>query len=119
MSEARHTPKPWRYNPQAGAVVCDTQVGPVPLDPETREYYGGEVIAETVTPANGKLIERAPELLEALEEISHLWAQPPNCADIMDVSGVNDGKMRAIVADAAIKIARAALAKLKGEEATQ
>jgi hypothetical protein len=65
MSELRHTPKPWRYNPAIGAVVCDTPVGAEPLDPETREYYGGEVIAETVTPANGTLIASAPELLEA------------------------------------------------------
>ena len=47
---------------------------------------------------------------QALKQISNLWPEPPNCADIMGVYGVNDGKQRAILLDAAIKIARSALA---------
>jgi hypothetical protein len=35
--------------------------------------------------------------------------EPPNCADILSVSGINDGKSRAIIAHGAITIARAAL----------
>ena len=53
------------------------------------------------------------DLTNSLENISALWPAPPNCADIMKVNGINDGKSRAIIADAAIKIARAALAKAR------
>lgn len=48
---------------------------------------------------------------QALQQISALWPEPPNCADILSVSGINDGKSRAILLDAAIKIARKALAQ--------
>jgi len=46
---------------------------------------------------------------KALISISSLWPEPPFCADIMQVSGINDGRSRAIIADAAITIAREGL----------
>lgn len=52
-------------------------------------------------------------LRKALKTISSLWPEPPNCADILSVNGINDGKSRAILADAAIKIARKALEDAK------
>ena len=33
----------------------------------------------------------APKLLAALRCIAALWPEPPNCADVMAVSGINDG----------------------------
>ena len=45
----------------------------------------------------------------ALRSISSLWPEPPNCADIRECVGINDGKARTIVAVYALKIAREAL----------
>lgn len=49
--------------------------------------------------------------LQALRNISALWPEPPNCADIMSVNGINDGRSRAIIADSAIRLARSAIAR--------
>ena len=45
----------------------------------------------------------------ALEEIASIWPEPPNCADIYSVGGINDGYARAITAGSAIEIARKTL----------
>ena len=39
---------------------------------EAIEYYGGNLICESVSEANAKLIAAAPEMLEALKSISDL-----------------------------------------------
>jgi hypothetical protein len=54
-------------------------------------------------------IELLNKYKRALEHISALWPEPPNCADINEVNGINDGRSRAIIASAAITIAREAL----------
>lgn len=53
--------------------------------------------------------EAKKDCIAALESISSLWPEPPNCADILEVGGINDGKGRAILLDAAIDMARRAL----------
>ena len=57
------------------------------------------------------LIGRLNDAREALEQISSLWPEPPNCADVMGVYGINDGKSRAILLQGALEIARKALGK--------
>jgi hypothetical protein len=49
----------------------------------------------------------------ALEQISNLWPEPPNCAEVNPTwVGPNDGKMRAILLEGALDIARKALGKV-------
>lgn len=61
-----HTPRPWRV--VKDAVVTDNQVGNIPADAETLKYYGGDVICESATPSNARLIAAAPDLLAALKK---------------------------------------------------
>lgn len=61
-----HTPGPWRIG-RNHSVVTDTPDEQVVIRgdhaAETIDFYGGHVIAETVTPANAALIAAAPDLL--------------------------------------------------------
>ena len=61
------TPWPWRF--EKAWIVSDVAPGGRPRDDKEIEYYGGFVIAETVTRENGPVLAAAPELLEALLEI--------------------------------------------------
>lgn len=79
-------------------------------------YEQGFKDALALTDEELKRVRAVNEMYGALKSISELWPEPPNCADIMAVNGVNDGKSRAIIADAAIKIARKALALADGRE---
>ena len=65
---SKHTPGPWQIGKNFGSVVCDTPVPGISGSDDT-EYYGGHLIAESVTEANARLIAAAPELLEALKEL--------------------------------------------------
>ena len=65
---SKHTPGPWQIGKNFGSVVCDTPVPGIRGSDDT-EYYGGHLIAESVTEANARLIAAAPELLEALKEL--------------------------------------------------
>lgn len=49
-------------------------------------------------------------LRSSLKSIAALWPEG-NGADVLAVSGINDGKSRAILLEAALNIARAALAE--------
>lgn len=69
----------------------------------------------TETERNANLIACAPALLKACQQISALWPEEPNCADVLAVNGINDGKSRAILLDAALKIARNVVAEAKGQ----
>jgi hypothetical protein len=62
------------------------------------------------------VFEELEKYKKALELIASLWPEPPNCADINEVNGINDGRSRAIIASAAIEIARKALGKLEAPE---
>lgn len=55
--------------------------------------------------------EAKKDHVAALESISSLWPEPPNCADMLEVGGINDGRGRAILLYAAINIARKALGR--------
>lgn len=56
---------PWRIGKQGGSVVADYPV-PGMNGSDATDYYGGHLIAESITPSNAKLIAAAPDLLEAL-----------------------------------------------------
>jgi len=62
-----------------------------------------------------KLQRDRDALLDACRQISTLWPEPPNCADILSIGGINDGRSRAIIADTAIKLAREAVRKAEAE----
>jgi len=56
-----HTPGPWRFGKPSDSVVSDA--------PDTRteshvDYYGGNLIAESISPSNRPIIAAAPELLD-------------------------------------------------------
>lgn len=70
-----HTPGPWRVGKASGAVVSDSPDG-LTLAGTTEanssregvtEFYGGNLICESATPANARLIAAAPDLLKAGE----------------------------------------------------
>jgi len=67
-----HTPTPWRRGKASDAIVADAPLRPFD-SPEDVAYYGGYLIAESVTVANQDFIVRAcnvhEELLEALREL--------------------------------------------------
>ena len=59
-----NTPGPWRLGLN-GAVVTDNDVGHD--NAETRAWYGGNVICESVTESNARVIIACPELLTAVD----------------------------------------------------
>ena len=65
MSDTEFTPGPWRLG-YGHAVVADSTEGLTIRGSTEPEYYGGNMIAESVAPANCHLISAAPELYEAL-----------------------------------------------------
>jgi hypothetical protein len=68
---SKHTPGPWRIGKQGGSVVADTPV-PEMGGSDSLDYYGGHLIAESITPSNAKLIAAAPELLDVVRRCE-LW----------------------------------------------
>jgi hypothetical protein len=101
MSETPWTPGPWWVGRNERSVVCNTEI-PEWHTADSVEYYGGHLVAESMAPANARLIAAAPELAEALEAALRLLdetqtlAWSPRQGDIYDA-------------------ARAALAKAKEE----
>lgn len=67
--ELKHTPGPWRAGSGTGgkgSVVSDQLAVGALNGSDAIEYYGGNLIAESVAPENIQLIAAAPELLAAL-----------------------------------------------------
>lgn len=62
--KTKFTPGPWRVGKDGGSIVADSPVGGHEQDEQTTEYYGGQVICETVSDCNKPLIAAAPKLLE-------------------------------------------------------
>ena len=123
---SKHTPGPWQIGKNFGSVVCDTPVPGIRGSDDT-EYYGGHLIAESVTEANARLIAAAPELLEALH-IQHACGAPAK-ANLYDEGGVEgwhwthpDGREWTAAgawdeAPPMHPVVRAAIAKATGEQA--
>lgn len=68
--ETKHTPGPWRAGSGTGgkgSVVSDQLAVGALNGSDAVEYYGGNLIAESVAQENIPLIAAAPDMLEALE----------------------------------------------------
>jgi hypothetical protein len=61
-----HTPGPWRVG-RPGAVVTPNIIENGPQGSDDVDYYGGNLICESVTSANARLIAQAPNLLWLVE----------------------------------------------------
>lgn len=75
-----HTPGPWRRGKQGGSVVADVPV-PQMGGSDAVEYYGGHLVAESITPSNAKLIAAAPDLLALLQELIDIEGPQPGHID--------------------------------------
>ena len=65
-----HTPGPWRQGNYPHTVVSESALGIDIIgatDEGAVEYYGGNLIAESVSTRNVPIIAAAPEMKEALE----------------------------------------------------
>lgn len=74
MGQLKHTPGPWRLG-RAGVVVSNSSEGITiggATGKENTDYYGGNLICESVSLGNAKLIATAPEMLESLIEVIRL-----------------------------------------------
>ncbi len=97
MSNAKHTPGPWIVEQVSGAIeVCNE---------ETLFTVARCGIGNGVSEANARLIAAAPELLAALERT----------ADVLEYYNENKGPTRDSALCDLFAIARAAIAKAKGE----
>lgn len=64
--EIKHTPAPWKIG-IPGTVISDSSEGITIGGAINKKYYGGNLICESVSYNNAKLIAAAPELLDACE----------------------------------------------------
>ncbi|WP_440966105.1 hypothetical protein ACL58G_07745 [Massilia sp. GER05] len=67
--ELKHTPGPWRAGSGTGgkgSVVSDQLAVGALGGSDAVEYYGGNLIAESIAPENIPLIAAAPELLDVV-----------------------------------------------------
>lgn len=72
MGDSKHTTGPWKVGNRNNCVVSESDEslsirGAVGSD--AIRYYGGNLICESVSESNAKLIAAAPELLEVLIEV--------------------------------------------------
>ena len=70
MSETKFTPGKWKVGKQGSTVVSDSNkylTLPGAIEEDSKEYYGGCLIAESISPNNIHLIAAAPDLYEALK----------------------------------------------------
>lgn len=108
---SKHTPGPWRFGKNSDDVVADQPAGHSE-ESDHVDYYGGHLVAESICSHNRSLIAAAPELLEALEltrENLRACQATIHLAGYFDPAYVND-------AQAAMKVADAAMAKARGEQ---
>lgn len=76
--ETKHTAGPWRAGSGTGgngSVVSDQLAVGALGGPDAVDYYGGNLIAESVAPENIPLIAAAPELLAALRDLDECYCE--------------------------------------------
>lgn len=94
----KHTPGPWRGNRGMGWIVSDSAEGITidgAADDTATQYYGGNLIAESVSPNNMPLIAAAPDLLDACHA-ALAWLESINTGGIWDLAQ----QLRAAIAKA-------------------
>ena len=69
MSKNEITKGDWNVSPKCSGVVVVNGEATERDTPESIEYYGGALIAESCRQADAKLIAAAPDMLEALTAI--------------------------------------------------
>jgi hypothetical protein len=98
LSRASHTPGPWHFNAQRGAVVANDRVlihdGALDRnDPDNIRHYGGPLVCESVLRRDASLLVAAPRLLAAcaaaLSEDSGLACAPELRAAILAALGLS------------------------------
>lgn len=62
----RHTPGPWRQGRTGGCVVADSEHA----THKDQEYYGGNLVCESIHSPNIPIICAAPELLTLLRQLA-------------------------------------------------
>ena len=62
---AKHTPTPWRVG-RPGTVVSDSHIEHGPRGCDCVEYYGGHLIAESITSANARRIAACVNACEGI-----------------------------------------------------
>lgn len=108
------TPGPWRASPRFKSAVVAAHPVPGMRGSDDVPGYGGHLVAESVAPQNVPLIAAAPDLAEALEP----FASEANALLSLGLTlNDEDGPVTIIVPSAALRRARAALSKAKGETA--
>lgn len=83
MSE--HTKGTWREGKAGGSIVTDVPIEGWEMTAECREFYGGQVIAESIAPCNMPLLLSAPDLLVALK-----WAMSNISPPTRRIAGQNE-----------------------------
>lgn len=74
------TPGPWRQGKRVDSVVADWSLWPQMDTPESRIYYGGALIGQSIGEPNRRLIAAAPVLLKrAALEIERLRDELGQC----------------------------------------
>lgn len=102
---SKHTQGPWRAGSGTGgkgAVVADTLPAGALGGSDAVDYYGGNLIAESIAPENIHLIAAAPELLKCAQ-------------DFIEVLTETDSFCECGEADCRTTRLRAALTKATGE----
>lgn len=72
MSTPKFTPGPWRKGHNDDSVVSDHPVRETGDDDHVA-YYGGYLIAESISQKNIPLIAKAPEMYERLEWLAKVY----------------------------------------------
>lgn len=100
MSEATHSPGPWRFNPDPRFGWNVSPNGSDGVIATLTVYATGDAeFPDAVQHANGYLMSAAPDLLAACEAVLAAWADP----------NALDARVEAL------RAARTAVAKAKGE----
>lgn len=114
--QIKHTAGPWQAGLTSDSVIAPNEPhGSIP----NREYYGGFLIAETVSPRNRPLVIAAPDLLAAA--IAQEEAEDYNANECPDCSDDGSTELPELCEhcfpyfDKARVLRRAAIAKAKGE----
>jgi hypothetical protein len=68
------TAGPWRADKAGGGVVSDTPVRDGPMGSDDLEYYGGHLIAESITAKNREFIAHArTDIPKLIAEVRRLY----------------------------------------------